>query len=100
MALNPELVKLIGLIVGGLLVGGIGQYIIIKKKKAAQEYDYSSFQSDSAFSESSGDFSNDSIKTYIEQYKSSYPRDSIKTALLNSGNSESEVERYLVKFFD
>lgn len=38
-------------------------------------------------------------KKYIEDYKSQYPKESIKTALINSGISENEVENYLNKYF-
>jgi hypothetical protein len=38
-------------------------------------------------------------KQYIETYKSQYPRDSIKIALMNTGLPESEVEEYLNKYF-
>jgi len=38
-------------------------------------------------------------KTYIESYKNQYPRSSIKTALVNNGNSETDVENWLNKYF-
>lgn len=41
----------------------------------------------------------ENAKNYIENYKSQYSRDSIKTALMNNGIQESEVEKYLNKYF-
>jgi magnesium-transporting ATPase (P-type) len=38
-------------------------------------------------------------KEYIENYKSQYSREQIKSALLNNGISEVEVENYLNKYF-
>ena len=38
------------------------------------------------------------VKDYILKYKSQYSRDQIKTALVNSGIPEAEVEGYLVKY--
>ena len=38
-------------------------------------------------------------KNYIEQYKSQFPRESIKTALVNTGIPASEVEKYLDIYF-
>lgn len=38
-------------------------------------------------------------KNYIEQYKSQFPRESIKTALVNTGIASAEVDVYLDKYF-
>jgi len=107
MSLNPELIKLIS-ILGGALVILIGGFIVqrsyLKKKKLAEEKAYSGYNNSSSSvpttsSSVDGDYSNETIKNYISEYKSTYPRDSIKSALINAGNSESEVEKYLNKFF-
>ena len=38
-------------------------------------------------------------KTYIEQYKSQYSRESIKTQLVNAGIPSEEIDTYLNKYF-
>ncbi len=99
---NPELMKLVYIIGGGLLIGVPVQILIIKSRKKKKDA-LNSISSNWSPEPSSGsmgeDFSNESIKSYILQYKSTYPRESIKSALISSGNSEAEVERYLNKFF-
>lgn len=37
-------------------------------------------------------------KEYIEQYKSSYPKESIKAGLINFGISDSDAENYINKY--
>jgi hypothetical protein len=107
MELSSEMFKLIGIVGGGLVIGIVGQVVILKKKKKkAQEseemYDSYGKGSDESKSVEGGDvvYSNLAIKDYILQYKGQYGRESIKTALINAGNDAGEVERYLVKFFD
>jgi len=95
-----ELLKLFGILFGGILVSIIG-FIIqkksIAKKKAEQEKMNSHYSSSN--SSMGEDYSNETIKNYILQYKTTYSRDSIKTALVTSGNSSEDVEKYLNKFF-
>ena len=105
MSLNPELIKLIS-ILGGALVILVGGFIVqrsyLKKKKLAEEKAYSGYNNSSSSQASSSldtDYSNDTIKNYISQYRGTYSKDAIKAALVNAGNSEIEVERYLNKFF-
>ena len=105
MSLNPELIKLIS-ILGGALVILVGGFIVqrsyLKKKKLAAEKAYSGDNNSSSSSSPDSldtDYSNETIKNYILQYKGTYSKDSLKSALVNAGNSESEVERYLNKFF-
>lgn len=103
MVVNSELLKLITILGGGILVLVIGFIITQKIKKKHEEeiammnknYPNTSqnLQSDSLSAEE------ESSKTYIEQYKSMYPRESIKSALINNGNSEENVENWLNKYF-
>lgn len=101
--MNPEILKLT-VILGSatviLIVGFFVQRSYLKKKKKQQEEAYGQYNNSSTsdINSSNDDYSNETIKNYILQYKSSYPRDSLKAALINSGNSESEVEKYLNKF--
>jgi len=87
------------LLIGSLiLIVPIGLYnqILRKKKKQEAEKLYANSNNSNVSNE---DYSNDTIKNYISQYKGTYSKDAIKSALVNAGNSESEVERYLNKFF-
>lgn len=103
MVVNTELLKLITILGGGILVLVIGFIITQKIKKKHKEeiammnenYQNTSqnLQSDSLSAEE------ESSKTYIEQYKSMYSRESIKSALINNGNSEENVENWLNKYF-
>lgn len=98
--LTPDMIKLIAILVGGLLVGIIGQIIIIKKRKANNPIDYSQYQRPSNDASQADILSEQELmaKNYIEQYKTSYPRDSIKQGLLQTGLSDSQAESYLGKY--
>lgn len=100
---NPELIKLLGIIGGGVIIGGIGQIIIIKnkKRKLKEEESMMSNYGSSSSSLSSNEISPQEqvAKKYIEDYKTSYPKESIKTALINNGNSESDVNFWMDKYF-
>jgi len=103
MALNPELLKLVGILAGGIIVLVIG-FIQTQKKKKKHEKEMAmmnqNYSNSSQNSESESLSSQEkSSKTYIEQYKSMYPRESIKSALVNNGNSEEDVENWLNKYF-
>ena len=53
----------------------------------------------SSFSQESISTNEGQAKNYIEQYKSQFSRESIKTGLTNTGMSEDEIEKYLNKYF-
>lgn len=102
--MNQELLKLIT-ILGSTLIILIGGFLIqksyLKKKKLQQEQAYGQYSSSNSSdsNSSSEDYSNETIKSYILEYKGTYSKESIKMALVNSGNSPSDVDRYLNKFF-
>lgn len=84
-----DLVLLIFILVGGALVIGGGFYYqknILNKKNISQN-------------QSSLSLNEEKAKEYIEMYKSQYPRDSVKSGLLNMEISDLEAEGYLNKYF-
>lgn len=105
MALNPEMIKLISIIVIGLVIGIVGQVIILKRKKAKEKeememmgnYNSSPSPTQTSSSENISE-AEKTAKQYIEQYKNDYPRDSLKQALTGTGNSEADVEAWLNKY--
>jgi len=97
MALTPDLIKLIAISGGGLIIGIVGQVIIIKKKKEKQNL--LNGYSDESPSQSEDISQNEqTAKDYINQYKSQYSKDSIKSGLLGMGISDSEAKDYLDKY--
>lgn len=87
------------LIISLFLIIPVGIWNQRRRKKQIEEM--SNYYSGSSLSnQGKGDFSNEKIKNYVVQYKDSYSRESIKSALVGAGNSEEEVEKYLVEFFD
>lgn len=100
---NPELIKLLTIIGGGIIVGGVGQVIIIKNKKRKLKEreemmsNYGSYSS--SFSSNEISPQEQVARKYIEDYKSSYSKESIKAALINSGNSEEDVNLWIEKYF-
>ncbi len=92
MVLDPLQIILIALLVIIVPIGFLNQRKRVKMKK---EMDYHEVLKSSQ----TGEYSNDKIINYIEKYKAQYPRDSIKSALINAGNSSEEVEKYLNKFY-
>lgn len=96
--MNPNLIKLIVILVGGftiIVVGFIFQRKQIAKKQ--KELDMMSSQ----YGSNSVELSEEEkvAKNYIENYKTQFSRDSIKQALLQSGNSSENIEIWLNKYF-
>lgn len=77
------------------IIFGLNLFLDMEKNAGFKnELSSSSIVSDSNMTD---DESN--AKGYIEQYKSQFPRDSIKTSLVNSGVPSSDVDKYLKKYF-
>jgi len=102
-----SLIKLIVILVGGtfvIVVGFIFQRKAQKKKAeemAMMQQNYGSGDSgkmDLNGSESELTEVQKSIKNYILNYKSNYSREQIKSALIQAGNSDSDVDEMLNKF--
>lgn len=95
---NSELMKLGGILLIGLLILVIG-FIIqrksLSKKKEDEEMMSKAYSSDSEISEEES-----RAKTYIEEYKTTYPIESLKQGLLQTGIDISKVEEYLNKYFN
>ncbi len=94
--LNTIQISLMAALLIILPLGFLNMLRMKKKKKQFENFDYSN---SSGTQNTSEDFSNEIIKNYILQYKAQYPRDTIKSALINSGNDPQMVEKYLNKFF-
>lgn len=92
MELTTIQIALIAALVLILPIGIYGNVRRAKKKKFSED-DFSEYR------KAQGEFSNSNIKDYILNNKNSYPRDSIKNALINSGYAPDEVEKYLKEFF-
>lgn len=96
--------KLLGILGGGLVIAIIGQIIIVKNKRAKQKEEedmnlaYGS-NSQNNLSKLELTESETIAKKYIEDYKSTYPKESIKTALINNGNLETDVDNWINKYF-
>ncbi|MFW6225622.1 MAG: hypothetical protein ACOC16_00790 [Nanoarchaeota archaeon] len=97
---TSDLIKLIVILVGGLLIGGIGQYLIIKNKKQKSKKGSLEYSNNNYSSQNQKDISqeNETAKNYITNYKYQYSRESIKQGLMNSGISEVNAEQYLKKY--
>lgn len=98
---NPEFQKLL-MILSLLLIIPIGGYFQHKnkvKKEALEEDFYSSSASSSQITQEPLSESEQQIKSYIEDYKSSYSKDSIKEALIQAGYEESKVEEMILKYY-
>lgn len=96
---NPEMIKLMLIVIPALFILVVGSTIqrkVLAKKKAAQEQAMANYTSPNQQATSSGD---EQMKNYITQYKSQYPRDSLKSALISSGHTEAEVDDALNKYF-
>lgn len=96
--MNPELIKLIIIIVIGVLVLLVG--FIIQKKKHEKEF----INNDENLSNISTSIKpltlqEENAKKYIETYKSQYSKESISQALIKSGNDETEVNNWINKYF-
>ena len=92
-----KLILILGIGTTILIVG----FISVRKKKQTQfdsMSDYSTSGSKAAsFSPNMSD-AEEKAKNYINQYKDSYPRESLKVTLVNSGNSEGDVNSWLDKY--
>ncbi|MCA9496991.1 MAG: hypothetical protein KC589_08645 [Nanoarchaeota archaeon] len=101
--INDEMIKLGAILGGGLLIMLIGIAIQKRKKskKLAEENTMMSGNSNSSSpTPSSSGLSpeEEKAKTYIEQYKKDYPRESLRSGLIGNGNSESDVDSWLDKY--
>jgi uncharacterized protein YacL len=86
-----------------LIFGPLG---MIKAKKKREEEErmmmnsYSSGDNSNVSDDSVQISENEKIaKEYILQYKSTYPKESIKQALIQNGNLEDDVNKWLEKYF-
>ena len=103
--MNSEILKLVGILVGGIVVGVVG-FLFQKKmqKKKAEEMammqeNYGGDQNiNSGSSNEELSEAQKAIRDYILNYKSSYSRDQIKAALVQAGNLESDVDAMLDKY--
>lgn len=96
--MNPNLIKLIVILTSAftiLIVGFIVQRKHIAKKQKELDMMNSQYSSNSEILSEEEKVA----KNYIESYKSSFSRDSIKQALLQSGNSSENIETWLNKYF-
>lgn len=97
---SKEIIKLVGIIVGGIIIAVIGEFIIIRKRRKSQEdlkdLDYQNISVDTNNSISAEE---KSAKNYILQYKEQYPIESIKAGLINMGISESNAQSYVNRYY-
>lgn len=96
---NPELLKIIYIVVGGLIIGGGGQIILIKIKRKKKEEENMMYQNYSSNTQEELSEAEKIAKKYIEDYKSQYPKESIRVALINNGNLEQDVDKWINKYF-
>jgi len=98
--MNPELIKLLGILGGGILTFIIGFYIMKKKKDNALDnmVNYQKGSSQGANYSPHLSEREEKGKNYITQYKDTYPRDALKAALVKAGNYESDVDDWLNKY--
>jgi hypothetical protein len=95
-----ELVKLMLILGSGILILIVG-FITVRKKKQSQFDNISTYSSSGSKAASfSPNLSTEEEKAmnYINQYKDSYPRESLKVSLVNSGNPENDVNSWLDKY--
>ncbi|NQZ84228.1 MAG: hypothetical protein HRU03_00785 [Nanoarchaeales archaeon] len=95
-----ELIKLLLIIGIGVVVLVVG-FLQVKKKKESQldsMQSYSGALSKNASYSPNISTEEEKAKNYISQYKETYPRESLKVSLVNSGNSEGDVNSWLDKY--
>ena len=95
-----SLIKLIVILTGGILVIVVG-FIFQRKAQKKKAEEMAMMQQNYGGSSSSNNDLTESqkaIKDYILNYKSSYSREQIKSALIQAGNSNSDVDLMLEKF--
>lgn len=94
-----ELTKLFLILGGGLfviIIGFIVQKLLMNKKNELEDNIYSSdYNSQNNIISQEEEIA----KKYIQDYKLTYPRDSIKQGLLQINISEEKSEEYLNKYF-
>ncbi|MCA9459688.1 MAG: hypothetical protein KC550_04025 [Nanoarchaeota archaeon] len=99
---DKEMIKLAIIVGSGLFLMLIGNIIQRrnKAKKAAEEKAMMSGESTNNSSPATSSLSpqEEKAKTYIETYKSDYPRESLRSGLINNGNSETDVDTWLDKY--
>lgn len=103
-----SLLQILG-IIAILLILPLGIYNNIRMKKKKQEME--NYYNNNSTSENEGEYGLSSVsesgisaqeeagRAYILQYKGSYSRESIKSALVGTGYLESDVEDWLNKYF-
>lgn len=93
----------ISLIVALLVIAPLGYYNQRKRAKEKKEEEelftqgYQNNSDESSINEN--DEESQQIITYISSYKDSYPKDAIRTALINNGNSQDKVDSLLEKYY-
>lgn len=106
MAFNGNWIKLIGILVGGVLVLVVGfiiqRHSIIKKQKELDMMNQAYNKGNNNSDESNQDLSESQkiMRDYILKYKSNYSREQIKSALIDAGNEENEVNEMLSNYFN
>jgi len=98
---STELLKLIVIILFGVVLSIFGMIYTKNRKRKKKQENSEMFNQSSESTSSSSEIApeEDQIKAYIEQYKSQYSRDSIKSSLISAGNQEDKVEESLNKYF-
>lgn len=85
-----------------LVIVGIGGFWNMqrmkKKKKALENFSYNQQTTAGADNQPLSP-AEEYAKNYILQYKASYPRESLKQALMGVGYSDVDVENWLNKYF-
>jgi hypothetical protein len=95
-----EMMKLLLILVPGILILVIG-FIVVKKKK---DIHFDSMKNYNGADTKTASFSpymspdEEKAKNYITRYKDTYPRESLKVSLVNSGNVENDVDSWLDKY--
>ena len=78
-------------------LGYYNQKRMLKKKEEEENIIKSYNQKNSSTQED--DEESKQIINYINNYKGSYPKDTIKSALLNNGNTAEKVESLVEKYY-
>lgn len=90
--MNPEIIKLVVILGGGIGILAVGGFLQHKKHKKIAKED------PSASSDTGSHNDNPQIKNYILSYKTQYERDEIREGLIGAGFSESEVDDHLSRY--
>ena len=101
VSISPDLIKLVLILGVGAIVLIVG-FTVQRRKRENYHDEKLNYHSNKTHTPSfSPKISKEEeiAKNYIENYKNSYPKESLKTSLLKAGNSENRVDEWLNKYY-